>query len=278
MPRTILITGATDGLGLAVAHQLAGAGNRVIVHGRRADRLQEVADEILAQTGRRPDTATADLSSLEQVRGLAVQVGELTDSLQVLINNAGIGTGEPDGRHRSTSADGYELRLAVNYLAPFDLTLRLLPLLQAGGASRIVNVASDGQEPIRFDDIMLTEDYSGYQAYCQSKLALVAFGFSLSRVLDRVTVNSLHPGSYMPTKMVLADGADVVDSLVGGVDAVSELATADLFADVTGRYFERVRESRAHEAAYDLGVQDRLWEVSLELTGAPDPRPASMAS
>ena len=277
MQRNILITGATDGLGLAVAHKLAGAGNRVILHGRRAERLQQVADEIIAETGTRPDTVTVDLSSLEQVRGLASQVDELTDSLQVLINNAGIGTGEPDGRHRSTSADGYELRLAVNYLAPFDLTLLLLPLLQAGSPSRIVNVASDGQSPIRFDDLMLTEDYSGEQAYCQSKLALVAFGFSLARVLDGVTVNSLHPGSYMPTKMVLADGADVVQDLEGGVDAVCELATGDRFAGITGRYFDRVQESRAHEAAYDLGVQDRLWGVSLELTGAPDPRP-SMAS
>lgn len=181
-------------------------------------------------------------------------------------------------RHRSTSADGYELRLAVNYLAPFDLTLRLLPLLQAGSPSRIVNVASDGQSPIRFNDLMLTEDYSGEQAYCQSKLALVAFGFSLARVLDGVTVNSLHPGSYMPTKMVLADGADVVQDLEGGVDAVCELATDDRFAGVSGRYFERVQDSRAHEAAYDLGVQDCLWDVSLKLTGAPDPRPAPMAS
>jgi NAD(P)-dependent dehydrogenase (short-subunit alcohol dehydrogenase family) len=175
MPRNILITGGTDGLGLATATQLAAAGNRVIVHGRRADRLQQVADEIEAKTGNRPETVIADLSSLEQVGSLPSQVGELTDSLQVLINNAGIGTGEPDGRHRSTSAEGYELRLSVNYLAPFDLTLRLLPLLQAGRPSRIVHVASDGQEPVRFNDLMLTEDYSGYQAYCQSKLALVAF-------------------------------------------------------------------------------------------------------
>lgn len=278
MPRTLLITGATDGLGLATATQLVATGNRVILHGRRADRLQDAADMIEATAGTRPGTVIADLSSLEQVGSLPEQVGELTDSLEVLINNAGIGTGEPDGRHRSTSAEGHELRLAVNYLAPFDLTLRLLPLLEAGRPSRIVNVASDGQEPVRFDDLMLTEDYTGYQAYCQSKLALVAFGFSLATVLDGITVNSLHPGSYMPTKMVLADGADVVQDLQGGVDAVSELATGDGFSGVTGRYFDRLTESRAHKAAYDPDVQRRLWEISLELTNAPDPRPAQLPS
>lgn len=272
MARTILITGGTDGLGLGVARQLAAQGNRVIIHGRRSDRLQQVADQIAAETGNRPETVLADLSSLEQVRTLPDQVAAITDSLQGLINNAGIGTGEPDGRHRSESAEGHELRLAVNYLAPFDLTLRLLPLLQAGSPSRIVNVASDGQEPIRFDDLMLTDDYSGYQAYCQSKLALVAFGLSLAPSLDGVTVNSLHPGSYMPTKIVLDDGADVVQDLQGGIDAVCALTTDEQFDGVTGRYFERVEESRAHEAAYVADTQQRLWKISLDLTGAPDPR------
>jgi NAD(P)-dependent dehydrogenase (short-subunit alcohol dehydrogenase family) len=170
------------------------------------------------------------------------------------------------------SDDGYELRFAVNYLAGFDLTLRLLPLLRAAGRARIVNVASLGQQPIDFDDPMIEHNYSGARAYGQSKLAQITSGFELSDRLppDVVTVNSLHPATYMPTKMVLVEIGHTVDTLETGVAATRRLATSPELHGITGRFFDRTREVRASAAAYDPEVRRRLWQLSLELTGAPD--------
>jgi NAD(P)-dependent dehydrogenase (short-subunit alcohol dehydrogenase family) len=179
--RTILITGATDGLGRALADRLAADGLALILHGRDAERLATAADEIAAvRDGARPRTVVADLAELAQVRRLAADVRESTDRLDVLVSNAGIGSGEPDGRTRRTSADGYELRFGVNYLAGFLLTLELLPLLRASAPARIVNVASLGQHPLDFDDLMLERDYDGTRAYAQSKLAQIMSGFELA--------------------------------------------------------------------------------------------------
>jgi NAD(P)-dependent dehydrogenase (short-subunit alcohol dehydrogenase family) len=272
--RTILITGATDGLGRALASSLAADGAQLILHGRNRDKLDRVAAEIAqADDGHAPATVLADLADLEQVRALAGQVASLTGHLDVLVNNAGIGSGEPEGRTRRVSADGYELRFAVNYLAGFDLTLRLLPLLKASPAARIVHVASIGQHPIDFDDVMLEHNYSGTRAYGQSKLAQITAGFVLAERLppDAITVNSLHPATYMPTKMVLDEIGHSVDTLEEGEAATRRLINAPELATTTGRFFDRIRESRAHASAYDPETRRRLWRLSLDLSGAPDP-------
>lgn len=271
--RTILITGATDGLGRALADRLAADGAQLILHGRRRDRLDRAAAELAERFDRpAPPTVLADLADLSQVRGLSEQVAAATDHLDVLVNNAGIGAGEPDGRTRRVSADGYELRFAVNYLAGFDLTLRLLPLLRASGSARIVNVASIGQHPIDFADVMLEHDYSGVRAYGQSKLAQITAGFVLAERLpaNEVTVNSLHPATYMPTKIVLDEIGHSVDTLDEGTAATRRLVSSPDLATTTGRFFDRTRDARANPAAYDPEDRRRLWELSLELTGAPD--------
>jgi len=272
--RTILITGATDGLGRALAENLAATGAQLILHGRHRDKLDSIAAE-LGQGQHQPPPATvlADLSDLAQVRDLSKQVAALTDHLDALVSNAGIGSGEPDGRTRRVSADGHELRFAVNYLAGFDLTLRLLPLLRAARAARIVNVASLGQHPIDFDDVMLEHDYSGTRAYGQSKLAQITSGFVLAERLHAgpVTVNSLHPATYMPTKMVLAEIGHSIDTLETGEAATRRLVDDPGLASTTGRFFDRTRDVRANAAAYDPEVRRRLWQLSLDLTGAPDP-------
>jgi NAD(P)-dependent dehydrogenase (short-subunit alcohol dehydrogenase family) len=271
--RTILITGSTDGLGRALALQLAARGDDVILHGRDRDRLAAAAAEIAQRVGRpEPATVLADLADLAQVRDLSKQVAGRTDRLDVLVSNAGIGSGEPEGRDRKVSADGYELRFAVNYLAGFDLTLRLLPLLRAAGSARIVNVASLGQAPIDFDDVMIERNYSGMRAYGQSKLAQITSGFVLAERLrsERITVNSLHPSTYMPTKMVLQELGRSVDTLEDGEAATRRLIEDPSLAGVTGKFFDRMRESRADASAYDPTTQKRLWELSLDLTGAPD--------
>jgi NAD(P)-dependent dehydrogenase (short-subunit alcohol dehydrogenase family) len=278
MPRppqetTILITGATDGLGRGVAQRLAADGARLLLHGRDPDRLATTAREIREATGNeRLTTHRADLASLDEVRALADDVQRSTAALHVLINNAGIGTGRPDKTTRQESSDGHELRLAVNYLAPFLLTQRLLPLLRRSAPARIVHVASLGQAPIDFDDVMLERAYSGGRAYNQSKLAQITSGFELADRLpaDEVAVNSLHPATYMPTKIVLQQAGHSIDSLEEGVDATVRLATAPELEGVTGRFYDRQAEARADDQAYDPEARRRLWDLSLGLTGAPD--------
>ncbi|HEY3184480.1 MAG TPA: SDR family NAD(P)-dependent oxidoreductase [Gaiellaceae bacterium] len=250
MTGTVLVTGATDGLGRAVAAELARAGATVLLHGRDDHRGERTLNEIRAETGN--DSLRwyrADLASLAEVRGLAERVAADHERLDVLVNNAGIGTAGA----REESADGYELRFAVNYLAPFLLT-RLVP------SRRIVNVASAGQAPIDFDDVMLEHRYDGVQAYCQSKLALVMLTFDLAE--SGVTANCLHPGTYMPTKMVLEAGVRPVDSLESGVAATTRLIE---LAGVSGRYYDRLTESRAHRQAYDPDARRRLRELSERL-------------
>jgi NAD(P)-dependent dehydrogenase (short-subunit alcohol dehydrogenase family) len=273
MTRTILITGATDGLGRALATNLAGEGATLILHGRDRTKLDDTAAEIARLgTGQPPATVIADLSDLAQVRDLSARVSSITDHLDVFVSNAGIGSGEPAGRERGVSSDGFELRFAVNYLAGFDLTLRLMPLLRAAGGARIVNVASIGQQPIDFDDVMIEHDYSGCRAYGQSKLAQMTSGFELADRLPAsvATVNSLHPATYMPTKMVLLEVGHSIDSLETGEAATRRLVSAPELSATTGRFFDRTDDVRANAAAYDPDVRRRLWQLSLELTGAPD--------
>jgi len=265
---TVLITGATDGLGRGVARDLAGRGANVLLHGRSREKL----DELSVELGGAP-TFQADLASLEEVRRLAAEVEQSTDALHMLINNAGIGGGAPDGTTRQESKDGHELRLAVNHLAGFLLTLRLLPLLRRSKPARVVFVASLGQAPMDFDDPMLERGYSGSRAYGQSKLAQITTGFELANRLDpnEVTVTSLHPSTYMPTKMVLEARGSSVDTLEAGIEATSRLAVDPELEGVTGRFYDRQRESTPDPQASDEEQRKRLWALSLELVGEPEP-------
>jgi NAD(P)-dependent dehydrogenase (short-subunit alcohol dehydrogenase family) len=255
---TILITGATDGLGRALAARLHAEGADLLLHGRDATKLEALAAEL---DGTR--TLRADFASLDDVRRMASEV----DQVDVLVNNAGIGSGMPEGRERGESRDGYELRFQVNYLAGYLLTELLLARLRA--PARIVFVASLGQMPIDFDDVMLEHSYAGIQAYCQSKLAQIAYGMALAERLDpqEVTVNSLHPSTFMPTKMVLAERGEALDPLEQGVDATHRLVADPALDGVTGRFFDREEEMAPHPWALDRSNRERLVELSASLVG-----------
>ena len=163
---SVLVTGATDGLGRALAERIAGDGRAVIVHGRDAGRVERAVSEIKAATGNEQvHPALADLSELAQVRALAKAVVADHPDIDVLVSNAGIGADVPGGSRRQVSADGYELRFAVNYLAGFLLTRQLLSRLRAADTARIVQVSSAGQQPIDFDNVMLERGYDGWRAY-----------------------------------------------------------------------------------------------------------------
>lgn len=264
--RVILLTGATSGLGRELARALSTAPGRLILHGRDRARLEALGAE-LDGSAAAIDTVVADLAELAQVRHMASSVSALTGHLSVLVNNAGIGKGRRD--ERELSADGFELRLAVNHLAPFALTLRLLPLLRAGAPSRVVNVASGAQQPLDRRDPHLENGYTGSRAYAQSKLAMIASGFVLARELAAAstTVNSLHPATLMPTRMVEEGYGYTVDDLATGVTATQRLVESDDVAGVSGAFFSGTERSRAAPQAYEPDFQQWLWQLSEELTG-----------
>jgi NAD(P)-dependent dehydrogenase (short-subunit alcohol dehydrogenase family) len=264
----IVITGATDGLGKSLAISLAARrGVRLILHGRRRERLEQLRAELAGRPAELR-TVRADLAEMAQVHALADEIGALTDRVTVLVNNAGVGGGQPDGTTRRLTVDGNELRFAVNHLAAFCLTQRLLPLLDRAAPARIVNVASIGQSPLDFDDLTLEHDYDGHRAYGQSKLAMITAGMTLAERLDpaRITVNSLHPGTYMPTKMVMESVGYSIDSLDTGVRSVLRLIQDPALAGTTGRFFDRDKDTQAHPSAYDPEVRERLWALSRQLT------------
>jgi NAD(P)-dependent dehydrogenase (short-subunit alcohol dehydrogenase family) len=264
MSRTILITGATDGLGRALAARSHDEGWTVLAHGRSVEKLAALADEL---PGVR--TFRADLASLAEVSALAAEVQAATDRLDVLVSNAGIGFTEPGDGERLESADGYELRFAVNYLAAYVLIRRLLPLLRASAPARIVQLASAGQYPIDFDDVMLERGYDGVRAYRQSKLAQVMLTFDLADELDGsgVTATTLHPATYMATSMVRDAGIEPVSSVEQGLEATWRLVADPALDGVTGAYFNGTHEARADEQAYDPGARRALRELSERLTG-----------
>jgi NAD(P)-dependent dehydrogenase (short-subunit alcohol dehydrogenase family) len=267
--KIILVTGATDGLGKQIALDLAAGGAVVLMHGRSREKGEAALQEIQKATdNQKLIYYNADFSSLDEVRRLSEQI--LTDQkcLDVLINNAGLGAGYRHDR-RELSADGYELRFAVNYLSPFLLTERLVPLLRQSVPARIVNVSSVGQEPIHFDDVMLEDGYDGLRAYRQSKLAQVMFTFDLAEKLrgSGITVNSLHPASLMNTKMVFDTDyfRNTMTTVAEGARSVEYLATSPELDGVTGEFFDMKQRAHANPQAYDKEARSQLWALSEQL-------------
>src|SRR3954462_11607707 len=266
--KTVLVTGSTDGVGRYVAGRLAAAGAKVLIHGRDYDRAKTLEDEIRRAGHGEAIFYRSDLSSLAGARQLAGAGVADHERLDVFISNAGIGS-RSGGGGRLESADGYELRFAVNYLAGFLLAYLLLPLLKASAPSRIVNVASLGQHPLDFGDVMLTKDYSGGRAYAQSKLAQIMFTIDLARELkgSGMTVNALHPATYMNTTMVREGGITPISTVEQGGEAILHLAIGGDVAGKTGLFFNGMQEARANPQAYDEAARKRLRCLSLELTG-----------
>jgi NAD(P)-dependent dehydrogenase (short-subunit alcohol dehydrogenase family) len=263
---TILITGSTDGIGKLTATILAERGAHVLIHGRDKQKLTRVIKEIKLKSNHpKVEGYNADLNALGNVKKLANEILENYSKLDVLINNAGIGlTGE-----RKLSQDGYELRFAVNYLAPFLLTHLLIPILKKTSTSRIVNVASIGQHPLDFNDIMLEKQYDPRRAYRQSKLALIMFSFTLAEKLKdtKISVNALHPGTYLDTKMVREAGITPFGKVESGADAEVYLATSNDLEGVTGEFYDVKKKSRALDQAYNKLARKALWNLSMKLTG-----------
>jgi NAD(P)-dependent dehydrogenase (short-subunit alcohol dehydrogenase family) len=272
--KTVLITGSTDGVGKLVALKLARAGARTLLHGRNQKKGEAVLREIRDTTGNdKLEYFQADFSSLEETRRMAEEIQAKHARLDILINNAGIGFTTRGEMERETSRDGHELRFAVNYLAPFLLTYLSLPLIRESAPARIVNVSSAGQYPIDFSDVMLRQGYDGVRAYRQSKLAQVMFTLDLALALKGtgVTVNCLHPATFMNTNMVIESGVKPLSSVEEGADAILHVATSPELEGKTGIYFDGKRPGRANAQAYDDAARERLRELSVRLTNLSAP-------
>jgi NAD(P)-dependent dehydrogenase (short-subunit alcohol dehydrogenase family) len=274
--KVCLVTGATAGIGLVTARELARKGARVILVGRSSERCSRAADEIRAQAGTTAvEWLVADLSAQGDVRRLADQVLNRSGRLDVLVNNAG-----GIFLKRQESADGIEMTFALNHLSYFLLTHLLLPLLEASSPARIVNVASDAHKgvTINFDDIEGKTQFGGWRAYQQSKLANILFTYELARRLEgkRVTTNALHPGFVRTTIFrepgfvgwLLRRAADVIAlSPEDGAKTSVYLASSPDVAGITGRYFVKEKPTESSPQSRDTAAAQRLWQLSAEMTG-----------
>lgn len=259
--QVILITGSTDGLGRELARRLASTGAHVIVHGRNVERGTALVREIEAGGIGSAAFYAADFASLADVRRLAGDIIRDYDRLDILINNAAV-----LARERRVSDDGHELHFQVNYLAGYMLTQLLLPLLTEAAPSRVINVASRTQRPIRFDDVMLEDDVDAMYGYGQSKLAQIMFTFDMAEQLagTGITVNAVHPANAMDTDLIRQHGVQPQTTVDDGAEAV--LNALAVGRSETGLYFFGMEHGRAHDQAYDAAARARLRELSRALT------------
>ena len=265
MPKNILVTGSTDGIGKQTALELARQGQRVLVHGRDREKAAAAAREISRLSGSsQVEWVAADLACLDEVRGLAREVQERLPRLEVLINNAGI-----VATRLAHSRDGFELTLAVNHLAPFLLTNLLLELLKASAPARIINVSSMiHASRIDFDNLQAEKRYHPQSAYSLSKLGNVLFTYKLADLLagSGVTANCLHPG-VINTKLFRAAWGGGGASPEEGARTSVYLALAPELDGATGKYFMNMKETSSAPVSYDRAIQDKLWEISARLVG-----------
>ncbi|MDT8340778.1 MAG: SDR family NAD(P)-dependent oxidoreductase [Longimicrobiales bacterium] len=262
------VTGSTSGLGRVLAHQLAGLGAHVIVHGRDVAAGEAVVDSI-RRAGGTARFYRADLGSREEVRRLAADIVRDQDRLDLFISNAGVG---PAPDQRLLSRDGLELRFHVNYLAGFQLTHLLLPLMRASAPAQIVMVASRTQAPIDFEDLMMERGFSGGRAYARSKLAQILFTFDLAPELEGtgVRINAVHPAPVMDTKMMRILGREPEATAEDGARSVMNVVLSP--DGWNGRYFHQLRPGTAHPQAYDPAARARLRALSRDLAGSADAR------
>ncbi|MDY7226262.1 SDR family oxidoreductase [Hyalangium rubrum] len=261
--RIVLVTGATDGIGLRTALDIARTGARLVVHGRSPARVDK-ARKTIEEAGGRAEGITFDFASLASVRQGAEELARRFPRLDVLVNNAGVYMNE-----RVVTEDGQETTFQVNHLGPFLLTNLLLKGTLTGPGARIINVSSIAHSRGRmsFEDPQLARGFSPYGAYAQSKLANILFTFELAERLpaEQATVNCLHPGVVSTKLLTEGFGMQGNDTVEEAAATSVYLATSPEVEGVTGRYFVRQREASPAPQAQDTGARRRLWELSEQL-------------
>lgn len=271
-----MVTGATGGIGLVTARELARSGAQVIVVSRNPEKVVHTVEELKNETNNlKIHGLSADLSNQIEIHNLANEFVNQFDHLDILVNNAG-----GFFMKRSESVDGIELTYALNHLNYFLLTLCLIDSITQSDSARIINVSSDAHRSaqINFDDIQMKKGYSGWKAYSQSKLANVLFTYELARRVNskKITVNALHPG-FVASNFAKNNGALVRFSMLltrpfsksidEGARTSIYLATSPEVEGISGMYFSDERPVRSNTASYNESNQHRLWELSLKMTG-----------
>ncbi len=274
--KTILITGATSGIGKAALMTLAIDGCRIVFTARDESKAQETLDNIINDSGNVDiHYLIGDLSCLSGVRKIADEYKSRFDRLDILINNAG-----GYFHRKKMTEDGYEYTFALNHLAYFSLTLLLMELIKKSTPARIINVASEASRPghIDFDDLMGEKKYSGVKAYCQSKLANLLFTYELDRKLKgkNITINAVHPGAVRTNFGNDAEGlhrflfnlyVPFMRKPEKGAETIVYLVRSPVLEGISGAYFHDKKEIKSNKKSYDLQVASRLWKKSVELTG-----------
>ncbi|MFY0611534.1 MAG: SDR family NAD(P)-dependent oxidoreductase [Hyphomicrobiaceae bacterium] len=255
MTKTILITGSTDGIGLETAKLLAAGGHVVLLHGRNTTKLETAASEVsLLAKGGQVETYVADLSRFADVASLADQIKERHNHLDVVINNAGV-LKTP----KTTVESGLDVRFVVNTLAPYLLTQKLLPLMDAAG--RVVNLSSAAQAPVNLDALAGRTRLDDMEAYAQSKLALTMWSNAMAHLrTDGPIMIAVNPGSLLASKMVKEGFGVAGNDLSIGADILVRAALSDEFADANGKYFDNdeKRFGSPHPDALDAAKCDDL--------------------
>jgi len=272
--KTILVTGATNGIGLIAARELARMGAHTIIASRDAQRCAAAVESIKRETGNTEvEYIAADLATRDGVQRAAHEFKKRHTRLDVLLNNAGALF-----MQRRLSADGIEMTFALNHLNYFHLTILLLDVLKTSGASRVINVSSMAHQGARinFDDLQFEKNYQGMTAYGQSKLANVLFTYELARKLEgtRVTANALHPGfvntgfaknNNWIVKAGMALLRPIQRSPEKGAQTSIHLAASSELDGVTGKYFVDSKAVPSDPASYNRASAERLWQISLEM-------------
>ncbi len=247
--KTILITGSTDGIGKLTALQLAKEGHAVLLHGRNADKLKSVHQEMQSlSTTQQPNYIIGDLSNFESIKSIVNQLKSQNYSIDVLINNAGVFKST-----QRTNKDGLELRFVVNYLAPYILTNAILAIDKKSSLQRVINLSSAAQASISYQAMLGKESVSEQSAYAQSKLALIMWSFAFAKAHPNITTIAVNPGSLLNTKMVQEAYGQFWAPAEKGASILYDLATSEDYNQSSGLYWDNDLGdfNKAHEDAYD---------------------------
>lgn len=259
----ILITGSTDGIGKLAAQKLLKDGHEVILHGRNSEKLADCLKEFEKENPfHKPNGFIADLSNLESVKHFCLELKEKYESIDVLINNAGV--------YHTTETfnnQGLDLRFVVNYLAPYLITKQTLPLLKKGKLKRVINLSSAAQASISIPALKGEAQLSAQAAYAQSKLALLMWSFGFSKTEKEIDTIALNPGSLLNTKMVKEAFGHHWSPADKGAQIIADLSTSKDFNGRSGQYFDNDVEdfNRAHEDAYQQTIIEELEKETQKL-------------